>query len=89
MAIKGQPTVNLTNQSTALFAPAGKHSEKPAEFYELVEGLCPGAKLDVFARARRDGWESYGHEVQPQPAGVELRGAGELAAMRQESSEAA
>ena len=65
MAIKGQPTVNLTNQSTALFAPAGKHSEKPEEFYQLVEGLCPGSKLDVFARERRDGWESYGHEVQP------------------------
>ena len=46
-------------------APAGKHSEKPQEFYELVDALCPGSKLDVFARERRDGWESYGHEVQP------------------------
>ena len=65
LAIKGKPTVALTNQSTALLAPADKHSEKPKEFYELVEAFCPGSRLDVFARGRRDGWESYGIEVRP------------------------
>ena len=63
MAVRGKPTVSLTNQTTALLADTGEHSAKPAEFYVMVEGLCPGSKLDVFARARRDGWEVYGLEA--------------------------
>ena len=63
LAVRAKPTVSLTNQTTALMATAGKHSEKPSEFYDLVEGLCPGSRLDVFARQRRDGWESFGFEV--------------------------
>ena len=63
MAVRGKPTVSLTNQTTALLADAGEHSAKPAEFYAMVEGLCPGSKLDVFARASRNGWEVYGLEA--------------------------
>ena len=63
-AVRGKPTVSLTNQTTALTAPAGKHSEKPTEFYELVETLCPGSKLDVFARRERENWETYGIEAR-------------------------
>ena len=63
LAIKGKPTVELTNQSTALIAPMGKHSEKPDEFYQMIEGLCPGSKLDVFARKSRNGWTAYGDEI--------------------------
>lgn len=63
LAIKGKPTVELTNQSTALIAPMGKHSEKSDEFYQMVEGLCPGSKLDIFARKSRNGWTAYGDEV--------------------------
>ena len=39
LAIRGKPTVTLTNESTVLFAPARGHSAKPVEFYELVERL--------------------------------------------------
>ena len=63
LAVRGNPTVVLTNQTTDLPAPTGKHSEKPQKFYKSVEERCPGSKLDVFARQRRDGWESYGFEV--------------------------
>ena len=63
LAVKGKPTVELTNQSTALVAPMGKHSEKPDEFYQMIEGLCPGSKLDVFARKSRNGWTAYGDEI--------------------------
>jgi N6-adenosine-specific RNA methylase IME4 len=39
-----------------------KHSEKPAEFYDIIETLYThGRKLEIFARARRDGWDVYGH----------------------------
>lgn len=40
-----------------------KHSQKPAEFYELAESLFPGPRARLFARDEREGWESYGDEV--------------------------
>ncbi len=63
LAVRGKPTVRLTNETTALIAPAGKHSEKPQEFYEMVDRLCPGSKIDIFARREREGWATYGLEV--------------------------
>jgi N6-adenosine-specific RNA methylase IME4 len=43
--------------------PRGRHSEKPAAFYDMVETMSPGPRLDVFARAKRFGWDVYGNEV--------------------------
>ena len=46
-----------------------KHSEKPAEFYDIIETLYThGRKLEIFARARRDGWDVYGHVAHMQEA---------------------
>lgn len=41
----------------------GRHSQKPAEFYDLVERLSPGPYLEMFARERRLGWSAWGNEV--------------------------
>lgn len=49
--------------STWFTWPRGKHSEKPAAFYQLAERLSPGPRLDLFARQRRAGWESWGDEL--------------------------
>jgi N6-adenosine-specific RNA methylase IME4 len=49
----------------------GKHSAKPAEFYDIIETLYThGRKLEVFARKRRDGWDAWGHvaEIELQAA---------------------
>lgn len=44
--------------------PRGKHSQKPGEFYKLVESVSPGgARLDMFARQQREGWTAWGHEA--------------------------
>lgn len=61
-AVKGQvkDNIELTNQSTVLFAENTVHSEKPDEFYELVDKLCLGWKLDYFGRKKREGWDVYG-----------------------------
>jgi N6-adenosine-specific RNA methylase IME4 len=37
---------------------------KPDEFYALVESLCPGSKLEMFARMVRPGWKAWGHEIR-------------------------
>ena len=64
MAVKGKPTINLTNQTTVLNAINEAHSIKPKEFYEMVDELCIGRKLDYFARKKREGWDVFGDEVK-------------------------
>lgn len=63
IAVRGRPLVKLSNQSTILRAPRREHSRKPDEFYELVEKLCPGSKLEMFARQARPGWNAWGAEL--------------------------
>jgi N6-adenosine-specific RNA methylase IME4 len=62
MAVRGKPTIKLTNQTTVLRGPLRKHSQKPDEFYQLVESLCPGSKLEMFSRQQREGWMGHGNE---------------------------
>jgi N6-adenosine-specific RNA methylase IME4 len=64
MAVRGKPTVVLTNQTTLLAAPLREHSRKPDEFFALVEALCPGTKLEMFAREKRKGWQAWGCETE-------------------------
>ena len=42
--------------------PRGRHSEKPDEFFTLVERLTPGPRLELFARTQRDGWSGWGNQ---------------------------
>jgi len=63
MAIKGCPKIKLTNQTTVLEGKAREHSRKPEEFYQLIESLCVGRKLDYFSREQREGWAQYGDEI--------------------------
>jgi N6-adenosine-specific RNA methylase IME4 len=46
-----------------------RHSQKPGEFYSLVEQVSPGPRLDMFARASRPGWALWGDE-----APIDVRG---------------
>jgi N6-adenosine-specific RNA methylase IME4 len=51
---------------SVLEAPRGRHSEKPALVYELLERAYPQAsKLELFARRSRPGWVAWGNEVAP------------------------
>src|SRR5580658_816532 len=49
--------------------PRGAHSEKPAEFFALVERLSPAPRLEMYARGPRTGWVTWGAES----AGVRVR----------------
>jgi ParB/RepB/Spo0J family partition protein len=65
LAVRGRPTVTLTNQSTVLHAPWRGHSVKPPEFYDLVESLCPAPLYaDLFSRYRHnDKWVCHGNDA--------------------------
>lgn len=46
-----------------IVAPAREHSRKPEEIYGYCQSIYGGPYLDVFARATRPGWSSWGNEV--------------------------
>ncbi len=63
---KGGPVKNAFGRTGGTHFPwprGRKHSEKPIDFFKLVESVSPGPYLEMFARTRRDGWESLGDEV--------------------------
>lgn len=63
LGVRGRPVVTLTNQTTLLHEKRSRHSAKPEAFYELIDSLCPGSKLELFARRKRKGWHQWGAEV--------------------------
>ena len=43
---------------------SARHSEKPHEFYNIIETLYPDTKkIELFARNKRKGWDNWGNEV--------------------------
>jgi N6-adenosine-specific RNA methylase IME4 len=63
VAVRGSPKPLVRNIRTVFEAKAGRHSEKPEEFYDLVESFAPGPYLELFARRKRPGWTCVGDEV--------------------------
>lgn len=63
LATKGSPYLNGGSVRDIIREPRREHSRKPEAFYELVETLTLGRKLDYFAREQREGWETYGNET--------------------------
>ena len=73
LAVRGKPIQPLKPESTLLCSPCtGTHSTKPTGSHALVERLCPGSKVEIFAvvpdRAGRPGGVNCGgrrsHEVR-------------------------
>ena len=66
LATKGKPIYNFEESKkvgSVFEAKRREHSRKPDEFYEMVDLLCPGTKLDMFAREPREGWHVWGAET--------------------------
>lgn len=55
------------NQRSRFSAVVGRHSEKPAAFFDIVESTFPGPYAELFARTVRPGWVQVGNKL-PVPA---------------------
>jgi N6-adenosine-specific RNA methylase IME4 len=62
VAIKGKPTWTNTNWRDIIKEPRRQHSRKPDTFYNLVEEVTVGRRLDFFSREQRSGWASFGND---------------------------
>ena len=50
-------------QVNVLMSRKGEHSRKPEAVYDLIERCSPGPYLELFARARAQGWVQWGDEL--------------------------
>lgn len=63
---RGKTTPFRSSSKNIIHAKPRKHSQKPEEFFQLIEpeiekyNLNP--KIELFAREKRDGWEGWGLE---------------------------
>jgi N6-adenosine-specific RNA methylase IME4 len=61
---RGRPKPSSRSVRSVFLAPTGDHSEKPQEFYPLVEELTGGGPyVELFARRRREGWGTFGDQL--------------------------
>ena len=65
MGLKGKPTFkDVHNIRDLIEEPRREHSRKPDAFYQLVDELCTGRKLDYFSREQREGWSTFGNDTE-------------------------
>jgi N6-adenosine-specific RNA methylase IME4 len=55
--------------ASVISAPRREHSRKPDEAYALIEQMYPELpKVELFARQKRSGWQTWGNEVRAEKA---------------------
>jgi N6-adenosine-specific RNA methylase IME4 len=64
VGIKGKPMWNNTKYRDIIREPRREHSRKPDAFYEMVQEITIGRRLEYFSRENREGWEVFGNDTQ-------------------------
>ena len=60
LAAKGKPIIEGSSERDIITEKRREHSRKPEQFYEQVDRMTTGRKLDYFARNERKGYDVYG-----------------------------
>lgn len=66
IATRGELPVPLPENRpmSVVVAPRTEHSEKPEEFYSIIEKMYPELeRKELFARKERKGWSSWGNQI--------------------------
>jgi len=63
LATKGKPYLNGSAERDIIREKRREHSRKPEAFYQMVERMTIGIKLDYFSRESRKNWFHYGAEI--------------------------
>jgi len=64
IAVKGKPQRVSASVGQLVFAPLGRHSEKPAEVREKIIQLVGDLpRIELFARQAAEGWDCWGNEA--------------------------
>lgn len=60
----GQLPSDEAKPKSVIHGANDEHSRKPDVAYEIIEAMYPtGKRIEMFARRKRDGWDSFGNEV--------------------------
>jgi len=60
---KGNKTrLKKLGEKTIIKAKSKEHSRKPDAIFNLIDKVCDGKKIDVFARRKRFGWDTWGND---------------------------
>jgi N6-adenosine-specific RNA methylase IME4 len=62
LATRGRPVRRSMSVRKLIISPRREHSRKPDEAYERIEQLVPGPYLDLFGRASRPNWTTWGDQ---------------------------
>jgi N6-adenosine-specific RNA methylase IME4 len=63
LATRGKPIRRSKAVRKLVIAPRREHSRKPDEMYQHIEELIEGPYLELFSRAGRPGWDSWGSQT--------------------------
>jgi len=62
---KGKPQRQNADVHSVIYAPIDKHSKKPKETRDKIVRLCGDLpRVELFARQKAEGWDSWGNEVK-------------------------
>lgn len=61
---RGTPPTKARNIRNLIIAPVREHSRKPDEMRKICRDMSDGPYVELFARERAPGWDSFGLEVE-------------------------
>lgn len=64
VGIRGKVKSFRSMERTLFETPRGKHSQKPEKAYKMIEAVTEAPRLELFARQKRQGWFTWGNEVE-------------------------
>ncbi len=65
LGTRGEPKRASASVHQVVIAPRGRHSAKPPEVRDRIVQLCGDLpRVELFAREKAEGWDSWGNEVE-------------------------